>query len=125
MEAAAKKFEQEEGILKEVQQKAESDDLYSYPFSKMFHSVREDGYSPYCEINMELNHKPAAKTWNRSGKSEYSCHIQPIQNQEAANFRSEHAETSVSDAASTICSFVKPIESSSTANNDVRRLPYC
>ncbi|KAH9687427.1 transcription factor jumonji (Jmj) family protein / zinc finger (C5HC2 type) family protein [Citrus sinensis] len=120
MEAAAKKFEQEEGILKEVQQKAESDDLYSYPFSKMFHSVREDGYSPYCEINMELNHKPAAKTWNRSGKSEYSCHIQPILNQEAANFRSEHAETSVSDAASTICSFVKPIESSSTANNDVR-----
>lgn len=116
MEAAAKKFEQEEGILKEVQQKAESDDLYSYPLSKMFYSVREDGYSPYCEINMELNHKAAAKNWNQSGKSEWSCHIQPI---------SELAETSVSDAASTLCSFVKPVERSSTANNDVRRLPCC
>lgn len=120
MEAAAKRFEQEEGILKEVQQKAESDDLYSYPLSKMSYSVREDGYSPYCEINMELNHKAAAKTWNQSGKSEYSCHIQPILNQEATNFISELAETSVSDAASTLCSFVKPVESSSTANNDVQ-----
>ncbi|KAJ4728591.1 Lysine-specific demethylase [Melia azedarach] len=118
MEAAAKKFEQEEEILKEVLQNSESgDDLYSYPLSNMFHSVLEDGYSPYCEINMELNHETAAKTQNQSAKSEYSCHSRRTTSQRTEDFRTELAEASLSDAASTLCSFVKPAERSSAANN--------
>lgn len=110
LEAAAKKFEQE-GVLQEIQQDAEiGDDLYSYPLSNMFQSAVEDGYSPYCEINMESNLETAGKTQDQFTKLEHSCHGPPNSS------RGFKDEASLSSAASTLCSFVKKVQSSTTHN---------
>lgn len=52
MEVASKKFEQENGILEEIQQ----GDGSSMP-SKLFPSTGHDGYIPYCEIKFEKKAK--------------------------------------------------------------------
>ncbi|KAK2662666.1 hypothetical protein Ddye_001240 [Dipteronia dyeriana] len=111
MEAAAKKFEQE-GMLQEIQQDAEiGDDLYSFPLSNMFQSAVEDGYSPYCDINMESDLETAGKTQDQFTKLEYSCHSPPPNSS-----RGFKDEASLSSAASTLCSFVKKAQSSTSYN---------
>ena len=51
MEAAAQKFEQKEGILKEVQaQTLLGDDSLQ---STLFACTEDDGYRPYCKIEFE------------------------------------------------------------------------
>ncbi|KAL5798304.1 hypothetical protein ACOSQ2_003124 [Xanthoceras sorbifolium] len=111
MEAAAKKFEQ--GVLPEAEG---GDDLYSYPLSNMFQSAVEDGYSSYCEINMELNPETIGKTENQFTKLEYSCHSPLTSSRGIKDFSPDLAETSLSSAASTLCSFVKKVQSSTTYN---------
>ncbi|TYJ06280.1 hypothetical protein E1A91_A12G222600v1 [Gossypium mustelinum] len=55
MEAAAKKFEQDDAISKEIEQQVENgDDLYLFPLSNKLQTDVEDGYFPYCEINVVL-----------------------------------------------------------------------
>ncbi|KAK3026690.1 hypothetical protein RJ639_041537 [Escallonia herrerae] len=49
MEAAAKKFEQEEDIMHEVQRCKSGGDMSL--LLKMFPKAEEDGYTPYCSIN--------------------------------------------------------------------------
>lgn len=110
LEAAAKKFEQE-GVLQEIQEGAEGgDDLYSYPSSNMFDSAVEDGYSPYCEIILELN-KTAVKT-EYALPEEHSP--QHPQTSSRCTKDPEVAEASLSSAASTLCSFVNKVQSSRT-----------
>ncbi|KAJ1431075.1 Zinc finger, C5HC2-type [Sesbania bispinosa] len=54
MEAAAKMFEQEDGILNEINKQTESDqNMYSYPLSKMFQRAEANGYSLYCELKLD------------------------------------------------------------------------
>lgn len=118
MEAAAKKFEQEEGILEEINRQARSgDNLYSHPFTYMF--VRaEDGYSPYCEIKLELKTENCVTTRDQSQEVEFLADSQPMWSFGEENMRSEVSEASLSCAASTVSSSAEPFESS--AQNNVR-----
>lgn len=116
MEAAAKRFEKEDGVLEKIQRQARSgDDLYSYPSSNKFLGVLEDGYSPYCEINFQFNTMTAATTRYQSQDLTQSTFICGME-----NLRPEVSETSVSCSASALCSSGELIESSSAANSKVK-----
>ncbi|XP_043808489.1 lysine-specific demethylase JMJ706 isoform X3 [Manihot esculenta] len=115
MEAAAKRFEKEDGILEDIRQKTRSgDDLYSYPASNKYLSVLDDGYSPYCEINFDFNADIAAIIQDHSQYSNQSTSICGTE-----NFRPEASGTSVACSASTLCPSGELTESSSAANNKV------
>ncbi|KAJ6394042.1 hypothetical protein OIU77_023305 [Salix suchowensis] len=113
MEAAAKKFEKENGILEEIRQQANiGDDLYSYLLSMKFYSVPEDGYTPYCGKSFDFNSETPARTQEclqefSESKNKYGI----------GNFRPEFSEASISYAASTLCSSGEPVESFSTFDN--------
>lgn len=49
LECAAEEFEQEDGILREVQQKFLLDDDFLQ--SNLFACTEDDGYRPYCKID--------------------------------------------------------------------------
>ncbi|CAK7356075.1 unnamed protein product [Dovyalis caffra] len=113
MEAAAKKFEKEDGILEEIRRQGNiGDDLYSYPLSIKFHSVPKDGYTPYCDISFDFNSETPAITWE--GLKEFS---QSTNKNGSGKFRPEYSEASISCAASTLCSFGEPAESFSAFDN--------
>ncbi|XVE65333.1 hypothetical protein DITRI_Ditri07aG0172600 [Diplodiscus trichospermus] len=108
MDAAAKKFEQEVAVLEEIERQAENgDDLYSYPLSNKLQTDVEDGYFPFCEINVVLNPEVAAITATISQPLEHS---QPTMSHDTRNFRPELADASF--AASTLCSFMEQVGSS-------------
>ncbi|CAI0470941.1 unnamed protein product [Linum tenue] len=54
LEAAAKKFEDEDGIVLEMQESGSNDDWCLYPSSDKLHNDMKDGYNPYCEIKYEF-----------------------------------------------------------------------
>lgn len=114
MEAAAKKFEQEGGILEEIHRLARgSDNLYSHPFSCMFERAGEDGYSPYCEIPFEMKPDLYVTTGDESQEAEHVADRQPPWNYGKENTKFEVSEAPLSCAASTL-----PLES--TVPNNVR-----
>lgn len=118
MEATAKKFEQGEGILEEINRRARSgDNLYLHPFSDMSGRA-EDGYSPYCEIKLELKPEHCVTTRDQSQEVECLADSQPMWSSGEENMRSEVSEASLSCAASTFSSSVEPLESS--VQNNVR-----
>ncbi|KAJ7943867.1 Lysine-specific demethylase [Quillaja saponaria] len=105
MEAAAKSFEQEQGILDEIQNQAKTDgNIYSHPLSNMFQRAEEDGYYPYCEIKFEPIQDPVS-------------HSQSILRCCPEDLRSEVSEVSLSCAASTLCSFPETFKSPFSAKN--------
>ncbi|GLT80598.1 hypothetical protein SLA2020_520290 [Shorea laevis] len=101
MEAAAKKFEQEDGLSKKIEQAKRDDDLFSYPLSNTFQTSVEDGYSPYCEIDFNLNHEVGMVTVDQSEE-----HIRPMWYKDA-----EVTDGSSSFSASTFCSFTEQVGS--------------
>ncbi|XP_022756969.1 lysine-specific demethylase JMJ706-like [Durio zibethinus] len=104
METVAKKFEQEDAISEEIERQAENGDgLYSYPLSNKFQTNVEDGYFPFCEINVLLNSEVVAKTTIMGQPLE---HRQPTMSHDTGNFRPELTDACSSFAASTLCSFV-------------------
>ncbi|XWS38787.1 hypothetical protein CRYUN_Cryun19dG0160400 [Craigia yunnanensis] len=110
MEAAAKKFEQEDAISEEIERQPENgDDLYSYPLSNKFQTDVEDGYFPFCEINVVLNPEVAAITTTVGQPLE---HRQPLMNHDTGNFQPKPTDAFSSFAASTLCSFVEQVGSS-------------
>ena len=116
MEAAAKKFEQEEKIFQEIQHAKSEDDIS--PLSDMFSiSEEEDGYYPYCEMDFGLVAEIPAATQAESLELEESSHSQPPFNRGREYCRTETSDASLSCAASTLCSFLKPVESSSIPKN--------
>ncbi|KAJ6943057.1 lysine-specific demethylase JMJ706-like isoform X1 [Populus alba x Populus x berolinensis] len=116
MEAVAKKFEKEDGILEEIRRQANTgDDLYSYPLSVKFHCVPEDGYFPYCDISFDFNAETPAITRECSQEFSKSTNKYGIE-----NFRPEYSEASISCAASTLCSFGEPVESFSASADNVQ-----
>ncbi|XWS49520.1 hypothetical protein CRYUN_Cryun12cG0010000 [Craigia yunnanensis] len=107
MEAAAKKFEQEDSISEEIERQAENgDDLYSYPFGNKFQTVVEDGYFPFCEINVALNPEVVAITTTMGQPLE---HRQPTMSHDTGNFRPELTDAFSSFSASTLSSFVEQV----------------
>ncbi|KAB1222263.1 Lysine-specific demethylase 5B [Morella rubra] len=113
MEAAAKKFEQEEGIVEEIHQQARSGgNFYSHPFSYMVKRAEEDGYSPYCEIKFKLNPELSVSTGDQSQMLECVVDSQPIPSAGRNCTISEVSEASFSCTTSTLSSSIEPIESS-------------
>ncbi|XAR54777.1 [Histone H3]-lysine-36 demethylase [Bertholletia excelsa] len=116
MEAAAKKFEEEEDILSGARQQCRNgDDLFL--LLKRFPVVNEEEYSPYCEIDIDLNQE-MGKTQNQIQRLEFSSYGQPMGNG-IGNFRSESSDASLSSAAQALCSFVQSTENFSTSKNQV------
>ena len=115
MEAAAKRFEQEEETFQEIQH-AKSDDDTS-PLSNMFLMSEEDRHHPYCEIDLGPVPRISVATQDESPELEQSAPNQPPFNSGREYFKTEMSDASLSYAAATLCSFLKPIESSSMLKN--------
>ncbi|BAT75153.1 hypothetical protein VIGAN_01296800 [Vigna angularis var. angularis] len=107
MEAAAKRFEQEDGILKEILKEMKSEkNIYSCPLSNMFQMAEANGYTPYCEMKFD-------SIANFCTTSKLS-----INNQE--HMRSQFvSRPEVSSASSTLCSLSKPPEISASNIDEV------
>ncbi|KAI8530512.1 hypothetical protein RHMOL_Rhmol11G0064900 [Rhododendron molle] len=115
MEDAAKKFEQEDDILcKAQQQYANGDDFFlllnNLPTSE------QDGYTPYCNINLYLNQE-TAKTEDLIQHLEYNSHREPFVSNGDENIGTEASDASLASAASTLCSFLESVESDSILIN--------
>ncbi|XP_038687784.1 lysine-specific demethylase JMJ706-like isoform X2 [Tripterygium wilfordii] len=109
MEAAAKNFEQEDGILEEILQLTKSgDDLYMYPAPYMCQGFVEEGYAPYCEVRFSMNEN---STLANSGEP---IHHQPTLNKSTRKFRPETSDSSISCAALSLV----PFGISSTPRNE-------
>ncbi|KAL3497897.1 hypothetical protein ACH5RR_040629 [Cinchona calisaya] len=108
MEAAAKKFEQEEIIMHQVQQHFRHDDDFIM-LSSIFPAAEGDGYIPYCDINCE---SVLAVPTNNSPSYPMLCSGEE-------NLRTELSVASVSRASctSTLRSFVEQADSITTINN--------
>ncbi|MED6143707.1 hypothetical protein PIB30_008348 [Stylosanthes scabra] len=109
MEAAAKFFEQEDGILSQTKS---DQNMYSYPLSNMFRKAEANGYKPYCELKLD------------SVVEFYTTPEQTTNNQECGTqsqfvFRPslEYCMPEAPEAATTLCSLSEPVESSSALNN--------
>ncbi|XP_052210475.1 lysine-specific demethylase JMJ13 isoform X2 [Diospyros lotus] len=102
MEAAAKKFEQEEGMLSQAQQQGGGgDDLIK------FSTAEQDGYTPYCETNFDLNIE-IAESQDLIKQPESSSQSHPPARSGAESFGTQASDPSLSSAASTLCSFLEP-----------------
>ncbi|CAA2994583.1 Hypothetical predicted protein [Olea europaea subsp. europaea] len=72
LEAAARRFEQEEDIRYEIQQDRNSED--SAQLAKMFSRAENDGYLPYCDINLEFNEEiPQSENQIQHQTYSYPC----------------------------------------------------
>ncbi|XP_038680297.1 lysine-specific demethylase JMJ706-like isoform X2 [Tripterygium wilfordii] len=94
MEAAAKKFEQEDGILEEILLLAKTgDDLYSDPALYTCQGFVDEGYTPYCEVKFCMNQ------YSTQDNSAQPIHRQHKLNHSTSKFRPETSDSSVSCAA--------------------------
>ena len=85
------------------------------PLSDMFSISEEDGY--YSEIHFGLVPEISAATQAESPELEESSHSQPPFNSGREYYRTETSDASLSCDPSTLCSFLKPVESSSIPKN--------
>lgn len=114
MESAAQKFEQECGG-----QTNYVEELYSYPLLNLFKGADSDGYTPYCEIEVQLDSEftAAAAAICRLGENECVSSSQPTQSCITENHRPEPSDLSLSCEASTLCSVVDYNETLSTTSH--------
>ena len=111
MEAAASKFEEEEEVLEEIQGQGENgDDVYSYPLN-LSQIAEEKGYSPYCNIEFELNPELTGTTLDQSQEPAAPCSHGGKYSSPAVS------EGSISYIASTLCSLSEPLESLCAGNH--------
>ncbi|CAK9187295.1 unnamed protein product [Ilex paraguariensis] len=122
MEAAAKKFEQNEDVLHEVQQHCRSGaDMFL--LLNMFPRAAEDGYTPYCKINSVLNQELANNKDTLQQTQCTSLNQSPLSN-DTQNFGTEVSDASLSCTSSSILSSIEPAQSSSMANNIQEHISY-
>lgn len=116
MEAAARKFEEEEGVLEEIKGQGQNgDDLYSYPLN-LSQMSEEKEYSPYCHINFELNPELTGTTEITGTTQDQSQ--EPAPGSHGAKCSSPAvSECSISCVASTLCSLSEPLECLHASNN--------
>ncbi|KAJ4950221.1 hypothetical protein NE237_027053 [Protea cynaroides] len=115
MEAAAQKFEQEKGILEEVQQQIKCGcDLCTQPNMSQY---QEDGYVPYSEIKFDLSHETIVGDQLQEIDCA-SCSL-PLLNSHRELMKTNVVDSSLSCAASTLCSFIDPQEPSVPKNEHV------
>lgn len=72
LEAAAKKFEREDGVSDLF---TTDEDLYMYPSSITLPAAKEDGYSPYSTIYFDFNIEVEMTSYDQlqSGNAVMSC----------------------------------------------------
>ncbi|XP_010245224.1 PREDICTED: lysine-specific demethylase JMJ706-like isoform X2 [Nelumbo nucifera] len=80
MEAVAQVFEQEEGILEEVQKQIKCGG--GFPQPDLFPCMGEDGYVPYCEIKFEMNSEIMVTSQDQSQDPECGSYGLPMLKQE-------------------------------------------
>ncbi|XP_061343061.1 lysine-specific demethylase JMJ13 isoform X2 [Gastrolobium bilobum] len=117
MEAAAKMFEQEDGILDEIRKQTKSDqNMYSYPLPNMFQRAEANGYSPYCELKLDSVIEFYTTPVLSANNQECGTQSQFVFRHCSENYKPEVSEVSFS-AASTLCSLSEPLESSTSSKN--------
>ncbi|KAK2427681.1 lysine-specific demethylase [Trifolium repens] len=117
MEAAAKMFEQEDGILDEISKQSKSDrDMYSYPLSDMFQRAEANGYEPYCELKLDSMIEFYTTPEQATNNQEYGTQSQFVLGPCSEVHTPEPSEISFS-AASTLCSLSEPLDCSSAPKN--------
>ncbi|XP_028805975.1 lysine-specific demethylase JMJ706 [Neltuma alba] len=118
LEAAAKRFEQEGGIVDEILKQTKGDNnMYSYPLSNMFQRAEANGYTPYCEIEFDPVIEHYLTPDQATSNPELNLQSQ-LFSRHCPDLRPEVYEASFSSAASTLCSISEPINRSSALNND-------
>lgn len=115
LETAAKKFEQEGGLLEELLQSTGNEDLHL--LSTMF-PIAEDIYFPYCDINFEA-YPDYDNTSDPFKNSEFVSEDSPIAS--SIEHIANSSDTPLSCAASTLCSF----RVNDSTHPDNVRLSYC
>ncbi|KAL1829917.1 lysine-specific demethylase JMJ13 isoform X3 [Daucus carota subsp. sativus] len=120
MEAAAKKFEQEEIVILEAQRHCrKGDDMYL--LFKLFPRAEEKGYTPYCKLKFDFFVEYA-------GADDYSPDPVAISSQLSTSCRAVQDRRKVlnislsraSSAASTLCTLKDPTKSFSVAQYQVQ-----
>lgn len=118
MEAAAKMFEQEDGIPDEILRQSQSDqNMYSYPLSNMFRKAEANGYTPYCELKLDSVVEFYTTSEQTTNKQECGTQSQFVFRHSLEYRIPEVSEVSFSSAASTLCSLSEPLETSSALKN--------
>eukprot|EP00256_Glycine_max_P055155 XP_014622207.1 jmjC domain-containing protein isoform X3 [Glycine max] len=118
MEAAAKMFEQEDGILDEIRKQTKSDqNMYAYPLSNMFQGAEANGYTPYCELKLDSVAEFYATPEHSTNNQEYSSQYQSVFVHCSENQKPVVSEVSFSSATSTLCSLSESLESFSAPKN--------
>ncbi|KAK9716151.1 hypothetical protein RND81_06G214200 [Saponaria officinalis] len=110
LEAAAKKFEQDDTITDNLNQLIGNEDLRS--LSTLF-PIENDGYVPYCDVNIEPCHN--VNNTLDPFSDHHSFTTLGTEVIRGAQFATNTADTSLSNAASTIYSFL--VNNSSHINN--------
>lgn len=113
MEAAAKTFEQEDGILDEISDQ----NMYSYPLSNMFQRAKANGYTPFCELKHDSVIEFYATPEHSTNNQEYSTQNQSLLEPSSENHKPVVSEVSFSSATSTLCSRSESLESLSAPKN--------
>ncbi|KAK7309649.1 hypothetical protein RJT34_06548 [Clitoria ternatea] len=112
MEAAARMFEKEEGIMYETSMQTKSDqNMYSYPLLNMFQRAEANGYTPYCELKLDSVIEFYTTPENSANNQEYSTQCQSAFGHYSENHKPVVSDVSFSSAASTLCSLSEPVES--------------
>ena len=101
LESMAKKFEQDNRVVEALKHPTQNDDL---ALLSAFFLIEEDAYHPYCDIKFELYPDSYTSTDYLSRKLEHVSEDHPISITTAENATSM-LDTSLSFAASTLCSF--------------------
>ncbi|KAK6934954.1 JmjN domain [Dillenia turbinata] len=117
LEAAAKRFEQDDLILQEINKKSkDGDNLFCAP--NTIPLAEEDGYVPYCEIKFEGGPENSSPVQDQPQNMELSSISQPLFVTGTENFATEVSEASVSFSASISSPLLGQVESS-FSNKDV------
>ncbi|XP_074283517.1 lysine-specific demethylase JMJ13-like [Silene latifolia] len=112
LEAAAKKFEQDDAVMEELKQLIENEDAKL--LSALF-PVKKDEYLPYCDINIELYHS-VNNTLGQSRSEDHLVTTPDMKISRGTQIATNMPDTSsLSSAASTLCSF--RVQDSSPTDN--------
>ncbi|XP_061349595.1 lysine-specific demethylase JMJ13-like [Gastrolobium bilobum] len=125
MEAAAKRFEQQDGIWNEILQQTKSDkNMYSYPLSNMFQKAEANGYTPYCETKCDYVTDFYTTPEQSTNNEERVTQSQFVSRHCFENLKPKVSVVSFSSAASALCSLSEPLVISSAPNNDEGRANF-
>ncbi|KAL2455097.1 Transcription factor jumonji (jmj) family protein/zinc finger (C5HC2 type) family protein [Abeliophyllum distichum] len=93
LEAAARRFEQEEDIRYEIKQQDRNGEE-SAQLAKMFSRAENDGYLPYCEINLEFNEE-ISQSENQIQQQLYSSPCRSTLCTGTENIKTETSDASI------------------------------